>query len=156
MDEKDDELRARDILARNLTRLIETGQTSFARLVKAEAGTSGTISRIRNATSSAGVDQLDRLGYALDLEAWQLLHPDSGISEMGPEYRSVLEEIGRKLAALPPAALQRAAALCAYALDVALKESPPAEAEPVQPPPRGAARSGRRHSQPKSALPKAN
>lgn len=145
--------RARDILAANVNRMIDAGETSLLALVRHGAGSLGTVSRIRNAQSSAGVDQLDSMGHALDLEPWQLIHPEPALAGMGAEHRAVLLEVGRRLAAIPAEGLEKAAALLAFALDSATRETAPAdEAEPIQPPARGAARQSRLPTAPTPAL----
>jgi transcriptional regulator with XRE-family HTH domain len=75
-------MRPRDILSANL-RVLMAAHPELDTLPKitARSGvTNGTLDRIRRAVVSTRVDELDKLGKAFGLEAWELLRPQGHAS----------------------------------------------------------------------------
>ena len=70
-------MRPRDILAANL-RAFMAARPDLSTLPKITAAcgvSNGTLDRIRRAAVSTRIDELDRLGQAFGVEAWELLRP---------------------------------------------------------------------------------
>ncbi len=158
-DDQDPKKRSRPVLAAILEHLIQTKQTSPSLLTKKVGEEkpvlpSSVLHLVRNQDVSLGMDMLDRLAYALNMETWQLLIPNIDIAMMDAEHCSALVELGQRLAPLQPDALERAVALCHLAIDVALKDRPPtpaASTEQSRPRGPGAARLDPRGATPKRA-----
>jgi hypothetical protein len=78
-------MRPRDILANNL-RALMTARPDLDTLPKitlASGVSNGTLDRIRRAAVSTRVDELERLGRAFGIEAWEMLRPH-GHAELSP------------------------------------------------------------------------
>ena len=78
-------MRPRDILSNNL-RALMAARPDLGTLPKitARSGVSnGTLDRIRRAAVSTRVDELERLGRAFGMEAWELLRPQ-GHARLSP------------------------------------------------------------------------
>jgi transcriptional regulator with XRE-family HTH domain len=78
-------MRPRDILASNL-RALMAARPDLDTLPKITARcgvTNGTLDRIRRAVVSTRVDELERLGKAFGMEAWELLRPH-GHAKLSP------------------------------------------------------------------------
>ncbi len=70
-------MRPRDILAGNL-RALMAARLDLATLPKITAAcgvSNGTLDRIRRAAVSTRIDELERLGQAFGVEAWEMLRP---------------------------------------------------------------------------------
>lgn len=95
-------MRPRDILAANLRAMMAAHPelNTLPKITAASGVSNGTLDRIRRAVVSTRVDELERIGRAFGLEAWELLLPQ------GP-------------AALSPLALRLAAHLDRRAKDEA-------------------------------------
>jgi transcriptional regulator with XRE-family HTH domain len=70
-------MRPRDILAGNLRALMAAHPDldTLPKITARSGVTNGTLDRIRRAVVSTRVDELDKLGKAFGLEAWELLRP---------------------------------------------------------------------------------
>jgi len=70
-------MRPRDILAANLRALMASRPDldTLPKITARSGVTNGTLDRIRRAVVSTRVDELERLGKAFGVEAWELLRP---------------------------------------------------------------------------------
>ena len=119
-----DGMRPRDILSTNL-RALMAARPDLDTLPKitARSGVSnGTLDRIRRAAVSTRVDELDKLGRAFGIEAWELLRPH-GHAALSPLARLLAAHLDR---AAPDAASHSAAFAAASAAIDALAAAQPA------------------------------
>ena len=117
-------MRPRDILANNL-RALMAARPDLGTLPKitARSGVSnGTLDRIRRAAVSTRVDELDKLGRAFGIEAWELLRPH-GHAALSPLAGLLAAHLDR---AAPDAASHSAAFAAASAAIDALAAAQPA------------------------------
>ena len=70
-------MRPRDILAANLRTLMAAHPDldTLPKITARSGVTNGTLDRIRRAVASTRVDELEKLGKAFGIEAWELLRP---------------------------------------------------------------------------------
>ena len=70
-------MRPRDILAANLRAMMAAHPelNTLPKITAASGVSNGTLDRIRRAVVSTRVDELERIGRAFGLEAWELLLP---------------------------------------------------------------------------------
>jgi transcriptional regulator with XRE-family HTH domain len=68
-------MRPRDTLAANLKALMQqhANLNTLPKLIQRTGMTNGTLDRIRRAAVSVGVDELEKLAQAFELQPWQLL-----------------------------------------------------------------------------------
>lgn len=89
---------ARHRLRDNIRRLLDEKEVTYTALVESGAVTNGALGRIiSDEGQSVNLRQLDMLAEALDVEPWQLLHPDFEVSRLS--HFGVLA--GQKLDELP-------------------------------------------------------
>lgn len=86
------ETRARETLAKNIGALMAShSDLATIKQLHARSGVpTGTLDRIRRGVVNAGVDHLDAIARAFDLEVWQLFVPDMDTSNP-PMLASVSE-----------------------------------------------------------------
>jgi transcriptional regulator with XRE-family HTH domain len=91
------EHRARNLLSKNITSLMEGhADLSTIKLLNARSGVpTGTLDRIRRGVVNAGVDHLDAIARAFDLEVWQLFVPDMDVKN--PPLLASVSERQREL-----------------------------------------------------------
>jgi len=79
-------MRPRDILAANLRVLMATHPEldTLPKITARSGVTNGTLDRIRRAVVATRIDELEKLGRAFGVEAWELLRPQ------GPDRLSPL------------------------------------------------------------------
>jgi transcriptional regulator with XRE-family HTH domain len=75
-------MRPRDILSANLRALmaVRPDLDTLPKITARSGVTNGTLDRIRRAVVSTRVDELEKLGKAFGVEAWQLLRPQGHTS----------------------------------------------------------------------------
>jgi transcriptional regulator with XRE-family HTH domain len=78
-------MRPRDILAANLRALMAARPDlgTLPKVTAASGVTNGTLDRIRRAAVSTRIDELERLGKAFGVEAWEMLRPQ-GHARLSP------------------------------------------------------------------------
>lgn len=78
-------MRPRDILAGNLRAFMAMRPDlgTLPKITKASGVTNGTLDRIRRAAVSTRIDELERLGKAFGVEAWEMLRPH-GVASLSP------------------------------------------------------------------------
>lgn len=75
--------RARHRLRDTIKRLFAEGETTFGAIVESGALPTTTLARVISADGhNVGIDALDGLAEALQVEPWQLLHPDLDVAEL--------------------------------------------------------------------------
>lgn len=84
---------ARAVVAKNLQTLMDSRASlnTIEKLVKAGAGSNGTLDRMRRGVSACRIDALADVAKAFGLEAWQLLVPN-----LDPEHPPALEMDSRR------------------------------------------------------------
>jgi DNA-binding Xre family transcriptional regulator len=126
-------LLARHRLRDTIRHVIDEG-VNYRDLVESGAVTNGALGRIRaDEGQNVMLDQLDRLAEALDMEPWQLLHPDfetaqfskyallaaHKIDQQPPELRAQLYQLLQQLADFGNAEREAGEAAVASGADVA-------------------------------------
>jgi DNA-binding Xre family transcriptional regulator len=106
-------LLARHRLRDTIRHILDEAGVDYRELIESGAVTNGALGRIRSDEGqNVMLDQLDRLAEALDLEPWQLLHPDfetaqfskyallaaHKIDQHPPEFRAQLYQLLQQLA----------------------------------------------------------
>lgn len=88
---------ARHLLRDNLRRLLDERVARFTDLVQTGAVSKSTLARLRDEDGqSCDLDQLDAIAYALQVEPWQLLHPDfdtAVLSEWAMKVARKMEDV---------------------------------------------------------------
>lgn len=89
-------MRPRDTLAANLRALMATHPDldTLPKVTARSGVTNGTLDRIRRAVVSTRVDELEKLGRAFGLEAWELLRPQ-GPGTLSPLALLLAEHLDR-------------------------------------------------------------
>jgi len=119
--------KAKERLSQCLNRLLEEGRTTFTELVKSGGVTNGTLGRILSEEGqNIQLETLDDLAAALQVEPWQLLHPDGEVASMSKDAL----KIARKMESLNPAIRDTAYALWVQRVDFENEQQPP----PPEPP----------------------
>lgn len=77
--------RARDLLAECLNRIIRSKHATGRQLVAKGILSNGTLGRIRHAQDNVGIDVIDRFAEYLQVEPWQVIHPDPRVAELSAE-----------------------------------------------------------------------
>ena len=95
-------MRPRDMLATNLRALMAARPDldTLPKITARSGVTNGTLDRIRRAVVSTRVDELERLGRAFGLDAWELLRPN-GHAQSSPLALQLARHLDRL--ALDPA-----------------------------------------------------
>ena len=121
-------MRPRDTLAANLRALMAAHPdlNTLPKITARSGVTNGTLDRIRRAVVATRVDELERLGKAFGLEAWELLRPQ-GQAGLSPLALRLAVQLDRSA---PDEAVHRAAfAAASAAIDArAAVAGPPAAA----------------------------
>lgn len=106
---------ARHRLRDALKRLIEQGVT-WNELLESDAVSNGTLGRILGEDGQdVTLRQLDLLAEALDIEPWQLLHPDVDLAGMS----KTAMKIARKMDQMEPSVREQAYSLFVQTVDFA-------------------------------------
>lgn len=117
---------ARIQLRDNLARVLRDRIARFGALVESNAVTKSTLDRIIDEEGqSVRLDQLDWLAEALQVEPWQLLHPDFDTALLS-EWAM---KIARKMDSLPEGVRRRAYSRFAHDVDFANEAADEARAE---------------------------
>lgn len=115
--------KARHHLRDTIRALLESGEVSYSALVASGAITNGTLGRVvSDEGQDVRLEQLDWLAAALDMDPWQLLHPDTEVAQFSKQAL----KIARKMDSLPPEVRDQAYALFVQAVDFANVAPPPA------------------------------
>ena len=125
-------MRPRDILSANL-RALMAARPDLGTLPKitARSGvTNGTLDRIRRAVVSTRVDELEKLGKAFGVEAWELLRPH-GHAALSPLALQLASHLDRTA---PDEATHTAAFAAAIAVIDALAPKPGSPSTPAPAP----------------------
>ncbi|HMO44730.1 MAG TPA: hypothetical protein PKB14_01720 [Rubrivivax sp.] len=129
-------MRPRDILAANLRALMAAHPDldTLPKITARSGVTNGTLDRIRRAVVSTRVDELEKLGSAFGIEAWELLRPrrQAALSPLALMLATHLDRSAQDEAG------HRAAYAAAVAVIDALAAAPPAEEPANEAPPRRA------------------
>jgi transcriptional regulator with XRE-family HTH domain len=92
-------MRPRDILAANLRALMATRPdlNTLPKLTARSGVSNGTLDRIRRATVSTRIDELERLARAFSVEPWELVrvHGPNSLSPLGLELAAHLDRAAR-------------------------------------------------------------
>lgn len=92
-------MRPRDILASNLRGLMAARPDldTLPKITARSGVSNGTLDRIRRAAVSTRVDELEKLGRAFGVEAWELLRPQgpAGLSPLALKLASQLDRSAR-------------------------------------------------------------
>ncbi len=89
----------RKILAGNVKKLMDNSPdlASQGKVHRRGKISQSTVDRILGAETSAQIDTVDKVARAFGVEAWQLLHPDMGISERELRFYALMREEFAKL-----------------------------------------------------------
>jgi len=122
-------MRPRDNLANNLRALMAARPdlNTLPKITARSGVSNGTLDRIRRAVVSTRVDELEKLGRAFGVEAWELLRPH-GHATLSPLALLLAAHLDRK--AQDETTHTAAFAAAAAAIDSLAEPQPASEAQP--------------------------